>query len=280
MVKHSYVIATGVVLVTLAILGVVNWNASPSLDPGDRASMSPVRLGAPPAYAATESFLADQAGITIYAKAEWLAGSPDWKAIQGRLKAVQKRGDGFLVGTIGGWHTAIEEYLPDPHVLVQEEGWIAAYFPANEPAARMMCHLRCKAANLLEWALQEAAAASTARLTDISYYHFGFPDANVLVIASRHDDGPMSMFFPSDITLMSVSVSANAHPGTDNRLSIVVNGDDVYRTSPVRINRPAKTIPTSLFEPDSYQEIEIGGIGVSHQRHRLRGYSIVTIARE
>ena len=242
------------------------------------------------------SFLQKHAGITAYAKVQWDNEGPDWLTLRDQLTGVLKSGPGFVVGTVSG---SAREGRPrpedDPHILLQEEGWIATYFPANQPTARMFCRdtndrvyargssypLGCKykSSDALIPALDLIQEASGAGVLETGFYHFAYPDATMLIGATRKDDKPLSLFVPSEVELLSISMSFS---WKDAVAVILVDGIEVGRL--VRGNSSSATellvLPTFLFEPDVYHTIDVNFIERRDDFRFNDGYTVVVVARE
>ncbi len=280
-----------------ALLGLVGWILQVTSGPdSDLRVPTTSRLSPPVALAAEHSFLHEHAGVTAYARVEWEGGFPDWGDLQKRLVGVQKSGPGFLVGVLDGREGDGAD--DNPHVLLHEDGWIAAYFPANQPAARMICHdqfprgsrysgsFGCRSQHYdgqhaLQWALDEILRSTNAGILETGFFHFGYPDATMLLAATRTDGDPMSVYIPSDVDLRSVSISLDWR---DAALVVLVDGTEVVKVAPQSSSEDRNTVvldlPTDLFGPDVYHTIVVGFVERRDDFQFVDGYSVVVVARE
>ncbi len=275
----------------VAILGIAGWILLAESEPSSNLRHATSALSPPQALAAEHTFLHDHAGITAYARVQWQGGSPDWGNLKQRLEGVKNSGPGFIVGVLDGREGDGAE--DDPHVLLQEDGWIAAYFPADQPAARILCHEiygsgftedDCIgwASNALDSALDRIVDSTNAGILEVGYYHFGYPDATMLLAASRTDGDPMSVYVPSGVELLSVSISVD---WVDATLVVLVDGTEVTTRAQQRVsyrerNTVVVDIPIERFEPDVYHSIDVRFVETREGFRFHDGYSVAIVARE
>ena len=132
-VLHIIVVAS-----VVAFLGLAGWILLAEPESSSDLRRATSLLSPPQALAAQHTFLHDHAGITAYARVQWQDGVPDWERLVSRLTGVKNSGPRFIVGVLDGRRGDGAE--DDPHVLLHEDGWIASYFPADQHAARIICH--------------------------------------------------------------------------------------------------------------------------------------------
>ena len=204
------------ILKTLAVLlliggGVLFINlVAPSAhrEPEDRADS--LALSAPPfvraAHAApmcqfAASFLDDEAGIAAYTQ---VAGRIDLSLVRDEFRTIERETSEYIVGSVG-----IPDYPEehDPHVYVDTDGWVLAYYLAHEPASHIMDLRHYDGVTIANTKLENAMGeVITAALGEVSftatYYHFQYPNAtHVMLIAEANygsGDDSFDVQLPND----------------------------------------------------------------------------------
>jgi len=162
-----------------------------------------------------------------------------------------------------------------PHVYVDTEGWMVAFFLAAEPPALIMQwsgDLNTPNAAIkttLEVALEQIAKAARIPLPPVSFYDFNHPNANAMLILLRilPSPGKKSMYIklPSNYTIYSVSYfhyGCNFYvwPSEDETFSTTLKIDgalvsklDGYNVVKYNVN----IVPSRDFVVNKLYEIEI-----------------------
>lgn len=204
----------GVMLLLLLLLMAIVTNLvgvfsahGPSISSSSQFAFAP-----PPVEAAGETFLEKEAGITAYARLEWLeSADKNWSKILGQFYSIEKQDVGYVVGTLRMYPISVKTLSGmEPHVYVSKNGWVVAYFLKNEPAVRLICWPGgsvCpggEGSNTLGWAIQQVSAAGAAVAKDVSYFDFRYPSANRLFVARGNT---FSVLVPSSMTVYERSFS-------------------------------------------------------------------------
>lgn len=184
------------------------------------------------------NFLQQEAGISAYVK---VGQAIDPAQVKGAFKTVETISDEYIIGEVA---------LPDlpesahPHVYVNKDGWIVAYYSNNDPSSKM-----------LQWRgggvitpnpLHEAILKIFAvRGEEIKYYNFKYPDANwVMFITEAVESGDEDYFhltIPQGFRFLEASWSLHSPDGggrilIDNRqIGSLNRAGVVYGDLPLRV---------------------------------------------
>lgn len=160
---------------------------------GDRVDNGGLRLESPSFVAlATEAqaqekgvnFLQQEAGISAYVKVEQPI---DISKARGAFKTTETASDEYVIGEI-----ALPD-LPDeahPHVYVNKEGWIVAYYSNNEPASKIMQWIGYGGGPISRTTLEDAIrkvydAIQLPYPQMVNYYNFKYPSASRMMLAAK-----------------------------------------------------------------------------------------------
>jgi len=134
------------------------------------------------------NFLQQEAGISAYVN---VGQEIDLARVRGAFKTVETVSDNYIIGEIA---------LPDlpeeahPHVYVNKDGWIVAYYSKEEPVSKVM-----------QWIGYGGGAITTTTLEDavrkihdvlplpyksVKYYDFEYPAANRIMIITETNNEP------------------------------------------------------------------------------------------
>jgi hypothetical protein len=123
------------------------------------------------------NFLQQEAGISAYVK---VGQTIDLAQVKGVFKTVETIGDQYIIGEVA---------LPDlpeeahPHVYVNKDGWIVAYYSKHEPASKITHWERATAGTTLEQAIRRVF--SPVRVEEIKYYNFKYPQAQHIMLITE-----------------------------------------------------------------------------------------------
>lgn len=156
------------------------------------------------------AFPAQAAGLSAYVKLERPIKITD--ELSQIFERIEDVGGNYIIGTVKVTNFVGSVY---PHLYVDTEGWLVAYFLSNEPASLVM-HWSGTAydpnptiGSTLEEALGRACQALKVQLPAVSYYDFRYPKANniLVLLGVLPKAGTKSMYvkLPSTYTLYHVS---------------------------------------------------------------------------
>ncbi len=206
--KRSVVLLLGVV-VLLAFSGELTW---------DRADKGGLPLQ-PPSFAVLTAqaqekgvnFLQQEAGIAAYVK---VGQAIDITKAKGAFKTTETASDEYVIGEI-----ALPD-LPDeahPHVYVDKEGWIVAYYSNNEPASKIMQWIGYGGGPISRTTLEDAIrkvydAIQLPYPQVVKYYNFKYPSASRMMLAAKInnlDDATVAFYvtLPRGVDLYEASWS-------------------------------------------------------------------------
>lgn len=105
------------------------------------------------------------------------------------FRTIERETDQYIVGSVG-----IPDYTEnyDPHVYVQADGWLVAYYLAADPTS-MVIDLRhygevddeTERNTMLERAIGQILTVTGLAPSEISYYDFRYPDATNLMLITE-----------------------------------------------------------------------------------------------
>ena len=217
------------------------------------------------------AFPADAAGLSAYVKLEQrIKITEELSRIFERIEDV---GGNYIIGTVKVTNFVGDVY---PHLYVDTEGWVVAYFLSNEPASLVM-HWSGNAydpnpfiGSTLEEALARACQALKVQLPAVSYYDFRYPKANniLILLSVLPTSGTKNMYvkIPSTYKLYSVSYFMYGcnleRPYTWESYSLVLklNGspiDKLEGNERTGISTVVKEFPLRDFALDKMHEITV-----------------------
>jgi len=126
-------------------------------------------------------FLEDEAGIAAYMNA---GQTIDLSLAKQAFRTIEEETDTYIIGS-----DSLPGYpeTEDVHVYVNKDGWIVAYYLKQEPTAKILDwndYYKTKKIRRtkLDVAIYEIANKAFIQPKEIKYYHFGYPNANRLMI--------------------------------------------------------------------------------------------------
>lgn len=181
-------VVLGFVLIVVISISLLRWSMTSNNDSG--LSLEKPSLIA---LAATEgqeeqkgvNFLQQEAGISAYVK---VGQAIDLAQVKGAFKTVETISDEYIIGEVALtnlWESA------HPHVYVNKDGWIVAYYTKDEPASKMMYWAVYKGGPIATTTLQQAIRQvfSPVRIEEIKYYSFKYPNANRIMVITEVLEG-------------------------------------------------------------------------------------------
>lgn len=203
----------------LALGGGLEWDRS---DHGGLALEKPSLLALAAEAEAQEegvNFLQQEAGISAYVKLE---PGVDLDQVRGAFKTVETVSDEYIIGEV-----ALSDLPEDvhPHVYVDKEGWIVAYYSKDEPSSKFMQWIGYKGGAIttttLEGAIRQIYDALGFPLREVKYFSFKHSTANTIMLITEipEKDGEDTFYLtiPSGCRLFEVSWT---HYGQHSRLDI------------------------------------------------------------
>lgn len=133
------------------------------------------------------NFLQQEAGISAYVK---LDQAIDLKKIKGTFKTIETVSDQYIIGEM-----ALPN-LPDyvhPHVYVNKEGWIVAYYSNSEPASKIVQWIGYGGGEMPRTTLEDAIRqifdilrrTAAIPFPSVHYYDFEYPAANRIMVVTK-----------------------------------------------------------------------------------------------
>lgn len=129
------------------------------------------------------AFPAQSAGLSAYVKLEQRIAITT--ALSSIFDKIEDVGGNYIIGTVKVTDFVNTVY---PHLYVDTEGWIVAYFLSHEPASLVMFwsgntqNPSPIIGSSLEKAIERACEALRVPLPRVSYYDFRYPQANNMLI--------------------------------------------------------------------------------------------------
>jgi hypothetical protein len=145
-----------------------------------------INLSSPPiaAMGMGESFLSEEAGIAAYGQATGV----NLELAATGFKAIEKQTENYVVGSV-----SIDGYTEDHdvHVYIDAAGWMVAYYVNHELPGKIVDWVNYDGVDIsstkLKMALDNILAAQYLlpfSTEQVSYYHFGWPDATQMLIVT------------------------------------------------------------------------------------------------
>lgn len=200
-------------ILAFGLLGGLFIGKSPSEGPGINNVNTSFTLVAP-VFAQgvpSDKFPENEAGISAYVNANQ---GIDLGKARTLFKGVEADTGSYIVGTVElPGHT--EEMWP--HVYIDKNGWILAYYPKTEPTSRIMQWYGYQRDVITTTTLRDTLIQICQKLAiglsnldaDMHYYHFQHPEATKILIAVDTTSGTDTFKFtvPSGITLYDTAWS-------------------------------------------------------------------------
>jgi len=129
------------------------------------------------------NFLEQEAGIAAYVKVDQ---EINLEQVRDAFKMIETVSDDYIIGEV-----ALPE-LPEkahPHVYVNKDGWIVAYYSKDEPASKIMQWIGYDGGPMTRTTLEDVIRKiyDILRLSykDVTYYHFQYPGANRIMLVTE-----------------------------------------------------------------------------------------------
>jgi len=160
----------------------------------------------------TSSFLDEEAGITIYLDA---GQSLDLGVAKNEFKTIEEETADYVIGSLGLPNLPETE---DVHCLVHNDGWIVCFYLKQEPTSKIVDWNFYSGGILSKTKLYEgleiiANAYPSVLITNPSYYHYNYQNANKLMIiideSPTSDSDSFNLFLPTEFTFYEKSWNLN-----------------------------------------------------------------------
>lgn len=170
------------------------------------------------------NFLQQEAGISAYVKGDQQI---DLARVKGVFKTEEEPfNNQYLIGEV-----ALPDLPPEahPHVYVNKDGWIVAYYSNNAPASKIMQWIGYGGGVISKTTLEDAIRKVYDALPlpypkDIKYYHFKYPNATriMLVTKTNKEDRTVSFYLtiPPTVRLLEASWALRHSGPASGRLGI------------------------------------------------------------
>ena len=137
---------------------------------------------AAPAQQSIASFLDSEAGIAAYTQT---LTTIDLSVVRDEFRTIERETSQYIVGSVG-----IPDYSEDhdPHVYVHTDGWVLAYYLADQPASHILDLRHYDGVSIestkLENAMKEILTPIGVSSFTATYYDFRYPNAtHIMLIA-------------------------------------------------------------------------------------------------
>lgn len=204
------------------------------------------------------SFLHSEAGMSAYAQ---LDGTVDLTKAEDALKTVEEATSEYVIGSVG-----LEGYgeSHDVHIYVDSEGWIIAYYLADEKPAKIINWISFSESGSfvdmkVKVALSHVAEQMLLFPSEIKYYDFRYPDATkMMVVADEEEvDNATETFrikIPNNINIYTRNwslgvIGSNPSPSSN----IKIDGVELHAGQPFYEG----AITPSQLSTDEFHEISI-----------------------
>jgi hypothetical protein len=143
------------------------------------------------------NFLQQEAGISAYVN---VGQEINLSQVRGAFKSVETVRDEYIIGEVA---------LPDlpefahPHVYINKDGWIVAYYTKDEPASKMIYWGRPLGTTTISQAIRQLF--SSVKDEDVKYYHFRHPQANKMMLIAEGGQDSFFLTIPKGLRTNEVS---------------------------------------------------------------------------
>lgn len=165
----------------------------------------------------SDQFPMNEAGISAYIN---LDQEIDLARARSVFKGIEADEDGYLTGIIELANLAEDMW---PHAYISKSGWMMAYYSKTEPTSKLMQWSGYQRDVITTTTLKDALVTMCQKMaldpskvdSDMSYYHFQYPDATKLLIAVDTTDGEDTFKFtiPPRLSLYEASWSHHGSVG-------------------------------------------------------------------
>ncbi len=176
------------------------------------------------------NFLQQEAGISAYVNA---GQTIDLVQARGAFKTVETVSDEYLIGEV-----ALPK-LPEevhPHVYVNKDGWIVAYYTKDEPANKIMQWIGYRGEAITTTTLEDAIrkvldALQLSYPSEVKYYSFKYPNANRITLITEIIDagGEDSFYLTIPTGLQIYEASWTLYVTGDDSGSIIIDDASLGR---------------------------------------------------
>lgn len=211
------------------------------------------------------TFLETEAGITAYSRLNPVNLTQAARA----FKYIERQTEAYIVGVVGlaGYGEG-----QDVHVYVDVDGWVAAYYLAQEPTSKIVDWLDYGGSivpSKLEDALINVTSVIHQGLPYVDYYDFRYPAATKISIITDEalvtGTGTFNLLIPEAYTVYSRTWSHALHndssfTGTTGNIAIdgtVLNRGGNVNTGGTYWRIWNGSVPPSLLSADVWHEITV-----------------------
>lgn len=222
------------------------------------------------------AFPADEAGIASYFKGPSTINLNDVRSL---YRTVEQETSKYIIGSIAVAGYASES--EDVHVYIHVDGWVMAYYLADDPAAKAFDWVDYDGATIttkLDNVLKNVAATIGSGAPSTTYYHFQYPDATDLMLIAEgittSGSDSFDVNLPSSFTYYerSWSLGCSQYKGGGNGWYYLNDVQIVHKGCPGFVTVEGTLTPIQL-PPDSVNTIRVnsdesyvyGGLGIVYR---------------
>ena len=201
------------------------------------------------------NFLEQEAGMTVYMSAGRSINLDQVKPI---YRTVEHEDDNYVIGSVQIGSYAETE---DVHVYVDESGWIAAYYLADEPTAKIIDWYSYTGGEItgtkLELALIKITNIISVPMVEVKYFNFTTPQADSLLIVIDKESGDkitdtFDILIPYEITIYERAWSLFTSRTDTSSLSIDGNNISSFVAPATTAFAHGKLTPNQLSQGVSH----------------------------
>jgi len=157
---------------------------------------------------ASIDLIEDRAGIAAYVKAKQSVNLND---VKGAFTTIHQESSTYIIGTVALNLHSEEQY---PHVFVNTDGLIIAYYPKERPTSWIFPWADYAGGVVTSTTLSEAVSIVATEVggytNDLMYYDFRYPDASEMMLiteSARSGTNYFNVVIPMNLTTYSVDTS-------------------------------------------------------------------------
>lgn len=149
------------------------------------------------------SFLEQEAGIAAYTN---MTRKIDLTKVSTVFKTIEKETDTYIVGStpVPGYEKYGNENI---HCFVHKSGWVIVYYLRGEPTAKIWL------GDKLKTSLTAICDVMEVVVPYVKYYHFQYPDANMLMLVAKRQNRLFRIMIPGSFVVYERSWATDQNSG-------------------------------------------------------------------
>jgi hypothetical protein len=254
-------VAIGLAVLAILALAWTGSGGAPATQDGNR-----VITLAPPSFLLTanaegeavESFLEDEAGISVYFTAP---ATIDLSLARKKYRTIEVETADYIIGSVPVGNNPESE---DVHVYTHRNGWMVAYYLAPEAAAKIidwrLYHdsTKTKFTTKLENGLAAVANEAGILYSNGTYYDFRHPNANRLMLIGEYGDGgSFQVYLPGTLNWTDPESERSWSLAGEDTTTFKLDGNTIISVNVNEWGSRSGTLSVAQLLPDQYHTVQV-----------------------